>query len=161
MTWSLFQGVALPSSATDGPSRINGPVYAGYSRTPTGALLSASNLVFRYLITPGEGWRQVVEQQVLAGAGRDRFVQLRAKATADDPSGTFGQIAGFQFVTYSPDLAVVELVSRFSNGTMHVSTNTVRWVDGDWRLELQPDGSTTPNVQPVASLSGFIPWGGV
>jgi hypothetical protein len=44
---------------------------------------------------------------------------------------------------------------------MSVVTETVRWVDGDWKLELQPDGSTTPSRQSVTSVAGFIPWGGV
>jgi hypothetical protein len=161
VTWSLFQGVALPTSPTDGPSRIEGPVYAGYSHTPTGALLAMSNLVFRYLITPGDGWRQVVEQQVVPNSGRDVFVVNRAKAVADDPPGTYGQIAGFKYVTYTPDVAVVQLVTRFSNGTMHATTDTVVWQDGDWKLQLQPDGGTSPTAESVSSLAGFIPWGGV
>lgn len=162
VTWSLFQGVALPASRTDGPTRISGPVYAGYSHTPAGALIAATNLADRYLVTPGDGWRKVVEQQVLPGVGRDAYETERAKVTTDDPTGTYGQIAGFHFVTYSPEVAVVQLVSRFSNsGRLQVATVTTRWVDGDWKLELQPDGGSSPTVQSTSTLSGFTPWGGV
>jgi len=162
VTWALFQGVALPTSSTSGPLRVAGPVYAGYAHTPTGALLAANQIGIRHVLTPGAGWRQVLQQQVLPGAGRDAFSKNRAKVTTIDMvPGTLGQLAGFRFVTYSPDVAVIQLVSRFSTGTLQLTTSTVRWANGDWRLQLQPDGGTSPTAQRVDSLSGFVPWGGV
>jgi len=162
VTWSLFQGVALPSSHSLGPIRVSGPVYAGYAHTPTGALLAAAQISSRYLISPGQDWRQVVERQVVPGPGRDVYVHKRAKVDSTSVlPGTYGQFAGFRFVTYSPDVAVVQFVSRFSSGNLQVATNTLRWLDGDWKLQLQPDGSATPTVQSVNSLAGFVPWSGL
>jgi hypothetical protein len=162
ITWALFQGVALPSSRTSGPARVAGPVHAGYAHTPVGALLAAQQVGARYLISPGAAWRRVVEQQVLPGVGRDAFVNARSEvSTTDVPAGTYGQTAGFRFVTYSQDAAVIQFVSRFPNGTLQVTTTTVRWSQGDWKLELQPDGGTSPNAQAVSTLAGFVPWGGV
>ncbi len=43
VSWALFQGVALPSSRTAGPSRVDGPVHAGYAHTPVGALLASAS----------------------------------------------------------------------------------------------------------------------
>ncbi|NHC15816.1 hypothetical protein [Motilibacter deserti] len=160
--WELFQGVALPVSDADGPTRIDGPVYAGYSHTPTGALLAAANIGSRYLVTPGNGWREVVREQVLPGTGRDVFTENRAKVTDDSAQpGQFGQLAAFKFVTYTQDVAVIQLVTRFATGQMQVATDTVRWSNGDWRLELQPDGGTSPSAQSVSSIVGYVPWGGV
>src|SRR4051812_30261063 len=34
VTWTTFQGVALPFSDEAGPTRIDGPVYAGYEHSP-------------------------------------------------------------------------------------------------------------------------------
>ncbi len=162
VTWNLFQGVALPASGSAGPTRVSGPVYAGYARTPVGALLATAQIGYRYFLTPGNGWRQVVREQVLPGPGQDTFVTNRAKVTTTDVApGGLGQLAGFRFVTYSPDIAVIQLVSRFSAGTLQVSTDTVRWFSGDWRLQLQPDGGTSPTAQRVDTLTGFVPWGGV
>jgi len=162
VTWGLFQGVALPSSHSSGPTRVADPVYAGYAHTPTGALLAAAQISSRYLISPGQDWRQVVERQVVPGPGRDVYVQKRAKVDSTSvPPGTYGQLAGFRFVTYSSDLAVVQFVSRFTDGTLQVATDTVRWLGGDWKLQLQPDGSETPTVQSVTTLAGFVPWSGL
>jgi len=162
VSWQLFQTVALPFSPTAGPADADGPVLSGYERSQTGALIAAVQLATRFLITPGEGWRQVVDRQVLPGPGREAFITARAGVEADDPPGTYGQIAGFRVLTFTPDVAVVQLVSRFalSGGRLQVSTATVKWVDGDWRLELQPDGAASPTAHPAVSLDGFVVWGG-
>jgi hypothetical protein len=158
--WQLFGGVALPYSATAGPLQVDGPVYSGYERSQTGALIAAVQIANRYLFTPGELWRQVVERQVLPGVGRQVFIRNRAGAVADDPPGTYGQAAGFRFVAFTPDVASIQLVSRFpTTGNLQLVTVTVRWVDGDWRLQLQPDGGTSPTAQAVPDLDGFVVWG--
>jgi hypothetical protein len=158
--WQLFAGVALPYSATAGPLQIDGPVYSGYERSQTGALIAAVQIANRYLFTAGELWRQVVERQVLPGVGRQVFIRNRAGAVADDPPGTYGQAAGFRFVAFTPDVASIQLVSRFpTTGNLQLVTVTVRWVDGDWRLQLQPDGGTSPTAQAVPDLDGFVVWG--
>lgn len=159
VTWHVFSGVPLPYSEA-GPRSVDGPVFAGYERSPTGALLAAAHLGTRSLLTPGSGWLGVVEAQVLPGPGRDAFVAVREEVDKLDPPGTYGQPAGFRFVAFTPDVAVLQEVSRFSlTGRLQVTTTTLRWVDGDWRLELQPDGSASPTAQSVQDLDGFVVWG--
>jgi hypothetical protein len=158
--WQLFMGVALPYSPTFGPTVVDGPLYGGFERSQPGALLAAVQLGVRYLLTPDEGWREVLDRQVLPGAGRDAFARNRAGIDPQAPPGTYGQIAGFRIVTFTPEVAVVQLVSRFpTSGVLQVSTTTVRWVDDDWRLQLQPDGGTSPTAQAVPTLDGFVVWG--
>ena len=158
--WQLFAGVPLPYSRTAGPLSVDGPVYGGYERSQTGALIAAAQLGNRYLLTPGDLWRDVVEQQVLPGVGRDVFARNRAGVDADDPPGTYGQPAGFRFVAFTPDVASIQLVSRFpTSGNLQVVTVTVKWARGDWRLELQPDGGSSPTAQAVRDLDGFVVWG--
>ena len=158
--WQLFAGVPLPYSRTAGPLVVDGPVYNGYARSQTGALIAAVQIGTRYLVTPGEGWRKVLDRQVLPGLGRDVFARNRAAVDADDPPGTYGQPAGFRFVAYTPDVASIQLVSRFpTTGNLQVVTVTVHWADGDWRLRLQPDGGSSPTAQAVADLDGFVVWG--
>ncbi len=158
--WQLFAGVPLPYSKIAGPTRVDGPVYSGYERSQTGALIAAVQLGNRYLLTPGDGWREVLERQVLPGTGRDVFARLRATVDADDPPGTYGQPAGFRFVAFTPDVASLQLVTRFpTTGNLQVVTVTVKWAARDWRLELQPDGGSSPTAQAVADLDGFVVWG--
>lgn len=160
VTWQLFAGVPLPYSATAGPSIVDGPVYAGFERSQVGALLAAAHLGTRYLLTPGSGWRDVVAQQVLPGPGRDAYVRIRATAEDADSSGGHGQPVGFRILAFTPDLAVVQEAVRFPlSGVLQVTSTTLRWVGGDWRLQLQPDGSTSPTAQQAPDLDGFVVWG--
>ena len=159
--WQLFAGVALPYSPTAGPLKQDGPVFSGFQRSQAGALIAAAQLATRYLLTPGSGWREVVARQVLPGAGRDAFIRARAQVAVNDPPGTYGQLAGFRIVAYTDDVAVIQQVSRFSyTGKLQVTTATVEWVGGDWRLQLQPDGGSSPTAQAVSNLDGFVVWGG-
>jgi hypothetical protein len=160
VSWQLFMGVALPYGRTAGPTVLDGPVHAGFERSQSGALLAAVHVGTRYLLTPGQGWREVVDRQVLPGAGRDAYVRNRVGVDPQAPPGTYGQVAGFRVVTFTPQVAVLQLVSRFpSSGVLQMTTTTVRWVGGDWRLQLQPDGGTSPTAQAVPSLDGFVVWG--
>ena len=126
------------------------------------ALVAAAQLGARYLLTAGTGWRDVARRQLLPGPGRTGF--LTARAAVDEltvPPGTYGQFAGFRVVTFTPDIAVLQMVSRFAlTGRLQLTTTTVRWVGGDWRLELQPDGGSSPTAQQVPNLDGFVVWGG-
>lgn len=160
--WQLYQRVALPYSATAGPHIIDGAVARGYAHTPTGALIAAIQIGARALLSGGGSWRQVAEQQIMPGPGRDRFIQLRSQVTTDgSPDPRLGQIAGFRFVTYTPETAVIQLATKFSDGDMQVTTGTVQWSDGDWKQVRQPDGSTSPTVQAISDLTGLVPWSGV
>ena len=158
--WQLFAGVPLPYSQTAGPLAVDGPVYSGYERSQTGALIAAVQLGTRYLLTPGEGWREVLDRQVLPGVGREVFARNRAGVDTDDPPGTYGQIAGFRFAAHTPEVASIQLVSRFpATWNLQVVALTVHWSGGDWHLQLQPDGGSRPTAQAIADLDGFVVWG--
>lgn len=161
ITWELYQTVALPFSATAGPAVIEGDIARCYAHTPLGALLAASQIEYRYLIAPN--WRAVNLQQVVPNAGRDTFTKQREELgnTGSNQPGDFEQLAGFKFVTYSPAVAVVELASKSDTGAMQAGAVTVDWLDGDWKLQLQPDGSSSASELPLASLVGFATWSGV
>jgi hypothetical protein len=162
--WQLYQREALPYSAAAGPRTIEGAVARGYAHTPTGALIAALQIGARKLLSPGDAWRQVVDRQIVPGPGRDRLIQLRSQitVTADDPPDPrMGQTSGFRFVTYTPDIAVIEFATKFGDGHMQVTTSTVRWSDGDWKELLQPDGSESPTAQAIPDLTGFVAWSGV
>lgn len=161
VTWQLYQTVAVPYSTTYGPQHINGDVARCYAHDPTGALIAASQIGARYLLAPN--WRAVVNQQLVANAGRTKFIENRQAVgnPGGNQPGDYNQLSGFKFVTYSPSTAVIELVTQSSAGVMQATTATVVWVAGDWKLELQPDGGGSPSAFPVASLVGFTPWAGV
>lgn len=161
VSWHIYDTVALPFSPAAGPQVVTGDVARCYAHTPDGALLAAVQIAVRYVLAPG--WRAVLAQQVVPGPGASAYAALRAQ----DPSvnttqpGQYGQIAGFQFVTYTPAVAVMQIVSRLPGGALQMTTMTTQWSGTDWRLALHADGTPGGNVQQLSSLDGFIPWGGV
>jgi len=170
VAWRVFDGFALPEGSADGPRTVDGAVEAGFARTPRGALLAAVQITARMLVAPGDGWRQVVLRQVLPGPGREAWLRVRGEAAEAIPGTTadYAQVAGYRYVTWSPDVAVLQLVTRTAMAdapdTLAVSTLTLCWTEAapggaDWRLELQPDGSPTPTKHQVPDLLRFVPWG--
>ena len=165
VTWSIYQTVALPSLPGAGPSKVFGAIATGYAHTPLGALLAVSNEGYRYVLAPDAEWKQAAQSMLAAGAGTDAWAAVRAK----NPYGQGGaagtenlaQIAGFQFVSYTPTDAVVQIVTRDSKGNLQVGADHVTWNGTDWRYVPGPDGGQAVNVQQVDSLAGFIEWKGV
>jgi hypothetical protein len=161
VTWQVYNAVAYPFSVTAGPMvGESGGIARCYAHTPLGALLAVSHIPDRMAVAPD--WRKVVTTQVLPGPGREAFIHKRSEFTGstDFAPGEAAQIAGFRFVTYTPATAVVQMVTRGAQGVMRSFTFTVMWSDGDWKLQLQPNGDPWP-VQDIGSLDGFVVWGGV
>ncbi len=161
ITWQLYQTVALPYSGTAGPMVVNLGTARCYAHDPLGALLAVSQIPYRYLISPD--WRQVVQLQVVPGKGEQVYVPERSKVpdVGGNQPGDYNQLAGFKFVTYSPAMAVIEIASKDDDGGFQAGPVTVVWSDGDWKLQLQPDGSSSPQELPITSLVGFATWSGV
>lgn len=162
VSWAFFRGVALPESRTYGPTRVHGDVAAGYAHSPTGALLAAVNISIRYGRAPN--WRSVLEEQTAPGPGQQAWTAIRVQhpINADDPtpSNSYGQIAGFHFVNYTPELATIQLVTQFADrgGAKQMTTLTVQWNGQDWLLALQPNGGASPTATEVTELDQFTRW---
>jgi hypothetical protein len=165
VTWSLYQGVALPVSPNVGPTSVSGATASGFAHSPTGALIASIQLSARVFLAPDTEWQQAVEAMTVPGPPRKAWIAKRKSLPFGDGAavapGTYAQYTGFQFVGYSPELAVVELANGAPNRGYTGSTVTLVWRDGDWKLQLGQDGGTATNMHPVADLTGFTPWGGV
>lgn len=159
--WELFQAIALPTSATAGPLVQHGEQRSCYAHTPVGAMIAALQISAR--LTYSSQWRVILDQQVVDGPGKTALARERASTGARPPlpAGEVAQVAGFRFITYSADTAVISLLLRLAPSTYAESTLTVKWQDGDWRLELQPDGSPDIAGPQRSSLEGYVAWGGV
>lgn len=164
--WSIYQTVALPSLPGTGPAKVAGAIATGYAHTPVGALLATANESYRYLLADDATWRRAASEMVAPGAGYNAWLKTRAAhpygpGGAAGGGGSLAQIAGFQFVSYTPSDAVIQIVTKDSDGNLQVGIEHVSWVGGDWRYVLAHDGSQLSNVQTIDSLTGFIEWRGV
>jgi hypothetical protein len=163
ITWQIVDTVALPFSDSAGPSQVTDGIPSGFAHTPTGALVALVQIDFRHLIEPN--FVAVTTADVANTAGRAEFFRLVTAGHLANPAhpapGTYLQLAGFEFVSYSSSTAVIQLLTSRLDATYQVSTLSVGWDGTDWQLVLQPNGTDSPNQQIVASPVGFVLWGGV
>jgi hypothetical protein len=155
--WELYRGIAVPVSDVHGPTSGSGAVASGYAHTPTGALIASVQIVYRLALAPQDQWRAVAEQQV-TGPDKAAFLAQLAEVDRGQTDPRLQQIAGFRFVSYDPQTAVIETASG-QPGKYTVGTQVMRWEDGDWRLHMSDAEHSIARVSP--DLSGFVPWSGV
>jgi len=148
-------GLTLPFSPVDGPLRINGPIAAGYSHTPQGAVIATMQLLPR--IGFGPDYRQVVAEQVVADqAIKDQLISYRATHPQDNPAELAAQLSppvGFRIESYAPDRATVVMLNRPGGnaGGFTAGRALVVWVGGDWKL---PDNSSS-TLSAVPDSTGY------
>jgi hypothetical protein len=153
-TWALFHNLALPVSATAGPSAQKGPLWSGYTHTATGALLAATYLAYS---TDGPDAVSVLKSQAVDGPiARAYIAQFTATPRANMPSGV-PNVAGFRFVSYTPTAARIELLLLASTNDSYSSPVDLTWQDGDWKINLESAGSV-PQIVKIDGPAGFIPW---
>lgn len=165
VSWSIYETVALPSLSGVGPAHVDGAIATGYAHTPLGALLADANEGSRYLLAPDTQWRAAADAMLAKTPGYDAWLAIRASHPygPDSSSGNdqLTQIAGFQFVSYTPSDAVIQIVTRTKNGNYQVGADHVTWDGTDWKYVNAADGGQVSNIQTIPNLAGFIEWRGV
>lgn len=162
--WELTGQQAVPGSDVDGPRRRDGKTAAGFSHTPTGALIAAAQIAIRSAHIAGrESWEPTITRQFVPSADRERLLVALRQAPPEQPEpGELAPIAGYIYQSYSPDTAVIGIVSRAPGGGQpryQVLTVTLLWRDGDWRMQAPPGGSWLSLSRQASDLTGVVEWG--
>ncbi|CBG70856.1 MULTISPECIES: hypothetical protein [Streptomyces] len=156
--WKANGTGLVPVSKAAGPLKYDGPVWSCFAHTPMGAVMAAHSITDHLSY---DGWRKVVRQQVVPGAGRDALVASRSqeadKSTTGSPDA--GGYAGFTVLSYDETRAtVMVLVRGMGDGGFGSASVTMRWQDGDWKLSPDPDGTVYSGVSQVSGTDGFVTW---
>jgi hypothetical protein len=160
-TWELVGSVAVPSSRTSGPGKVedSGLRYC-YAHTKEGAVFAAANFY-----SWGEASRTdaagVIEHGVASGPGFEAALEQAknaAPAASDSPS-TPVQIRGFRLISYSDSTALVDVAFEISGSGFSHHQLELAWDRGDWRVRVLPDGSL-PSGSGLPDLTGYVPWAG-
>ena len=146
--WHQVGNMEVPEApATLGPQHRSGGWFYCYQRSPGGALLAAIDV---WASGTGASATQVARHLAVnvtpAALGSDRL-----------PSGL--SLAGYQYMSYTPQEAVIEVVfDVYDRGDVEVTTPMV-WVASvnDWRLDVPASGSISSSVVDE-SLAGYVPW---
>jgi hypothetical protein len=156
--WKANGTGLVPVSRTAGPLKYDGSVWSCFAHTPTGAVLAAHAITDHFSY---KGWREVMEQQVVPGPGRDALVASRSEEQDKPTSGKAdaGGYAGFTILTYNEEESTVMLLLRGPNAGVYATASvTVQWHEGDWKIAPGPDGTVYSGMSQVNGTTGFVTW---
>jgi hypothetical protein len=163
VTWKLVGKTAVPTSREAGPFQTTTTTAAGYAHTAIGALIAAAQLGIRSDFDAGRSvWEPTVSQQFVPGRNRDRLLdRMRSRSPSAAGQAPLVQIAGFLYQAYSADTAVIAMLYQAVDDpdSTYVTTLTVQWRDGDWRMVAPPDGSWAALVHWAEVWTGAVEWG--
>lgn len=161
--WQRIHGAVVPMSSSDGPTRIDTGVAAGYAHTPQGAALAAAYTVYEIAARPADS---VLRDQraILTDADRRQFdaaaAQGRLPAQLDEAYTRWMlAVDAFRVDSYADDYAVISLAARAAPDGDRPSWSAVAvpmvWHDGDWRV--RGTGTQLP-TRTVHDLAGWTTW---
>ena len=138
----------VPEAAgTLGPEQQRGGWFYCYQHSPAGALLAAIGVWAAGTAATATRVAAHLAVHVTPGAlGSDEL-----------PPGL--SLAGYQYLSYTPDAALIEVVfDVYDKGDVEVTTPML-WVPrlADWRLEIPASGSVSSQVVDP-SLAGYVSW---
>jgi hypothetical protein len=146
--WHQVGNMEVPEApVTLGPELQRGGWFYCYQHSPAGALLAAIDV-----------WAAGTAATATLVA-RHLAVNVTRGALGSDELPPGLSLAGYQYLSYTPKQAVVEVVfDVYDKGDVEVTT-PMRWVPrlGDWRLDVPPSGSVASQVIDP-SLAGYVPW---
>ncbi|WP_155977064.1 hypothetical protein [Nocardia sp. 348MFTsu5.1] len=147
------------------PQGAEGPTTGGQSTAPTGyahngpgAALAAISSTIRMSVAGDDQWAQIAGTLAAPGPGRDAWSidRTRISITTAVPAGQAPTVLGYLITDYSPDRAVIAIVTRQPDQSLTSTTSTVVWTPpGDWRRLLPDPATSTEN--PVTVLYDVPP----
>ena len=146
--WHQVGNMEVPEApATLGPEHRSGDWFYCYQHSPGGALLAAIGV-----------WASGTAATATQVA-RHLAVNFTPEALGSNELPPGLSLAGYQYLSYTPREAVIEVVfDVYDKGDVEVTTPMV-WVAGraDWRLDVPASGSVSSSVVDP-SLAGYVVW---
>lgn len=151
--WAPLGSTAVPTSETYGPYVQDGDLWTCYEHSPVGALL-ATNYVWAAM----GNVQGFAETWIEPGEFQDAVLEQEQSTESPEMSGTT-TLAGYRYVSYTPDAAVIDVAVEYSNadGTAHLAMRlAVKWEEDRWMVDPESLGS---DYTPLESLDGYVRWG--
>ena len=146
--WHQVGNMEVPEApATLGPEHQSKGWFYCYQHSPGGALLAALGV-----------WASGTAASATQVA-RHLAVNVTPRALGSDELPPGLSLAGYEYMSYTPREAVIEVVfDVYDKGDVEVTT-PMAWVPGlgDWRLDVPASGSISSSVVDP-SLAGYVAW---
>ena len=134
-----------PVSKTAGPM-ANSPIRSCFEHSAEGALYAAVWATIEINEAPDAYMPTIV------GPGAEKTRESRLK---DTKTRTVVRVAGYRYVSYTPERATVRLLFQIPSGAYRSWDVVLEWHDGDWRYWAPTTAPGISNVDP----DDFITWG--
>ncbi|TCC56981.1 hypothetical protein E0H73_31315 [Kribbella pittospori] len=157
-SWEVSRRVVVPRSSAAGPARTDPDGFRHcFAHSPTGAVFAAYNVVAAF--ADQEQALATIKKLVVPGPDADALTRAQSES---EPSGSgASQVAGFRVLDAGGDRATIMLALPVESAYASI-TLTMRWYDGDWRLQSPPPGEAVGDpISQHRDLSDFVPWSGV
>ncbi|MBO0878805.1 MAG: hypothetical protein J2P17_00110 [Mycobacterium sp.] len=160
--WQKIHGAVVPMSSSDGPTRLDHGIAAGYAHTPQGAALAAAYTIYEIAARPGD--RKLRDERAVLTADDQHNFDTAAAAgqlpmqLAELYTQWMLAVDAFRIDSYAPDYAVVSLAARApgdTEPTWSAVAVPMVWRDGDWRV--RGTGQQLP-TSTIHDLAGWTSW---
>jgi hypothetical protein len=160
LSWALVGEQPVPTSPRAGPARTEDGVAAGFSHDELGAVLAAVHIAARLNVDAGPTVYETVARRQCVGDVDAALAQVRSTRSQTAPAATvatgyFYRVDGGDPTT---DRVLVTIAADTPQaraaGGYAAFTRTLRWIDGDWRMQVP-----TAPARLIASVAGYHPLG--
>jgi hypothetical protein len=156
VTWRFESGMLIPTRRDIGPgTQDSNGVFGCFAHSPIGAVFAAMAVLAQ--VQDESSAARVIEARVADGPGRKlALAEARRLNATPGRAGAPVQFVGFKFVDYTPGRTIVSLAIQTDPDHVAGMPVTMRWLSGDWRMELRSDGSISGDPDVLASLDGYV-----
>lgn len=156
ISWSTVGDQPVPASPVAGPRHTEGGLAKGFSHDTLGAALAAVNISVRLASEVGPQVYEATAREQCFGDVDTEVQQIR-NSFSTVPAGAVKPSEIWYRVTSgdpTSDLVLMSIAAKtpqsVASGGYAALDMTMRWVDGDWKLQVP-----SPRPSIVSSLSGY------
>lgn len=159
ISWSIVGDLPVPASPVAGPRDTGNGLAKGYTHNTLGAALAAVNISFRLA---SEASPQVYEPTVrdqCFGDVNSQIEQIRNSFSTEPPGAAKPSEIWYRVVSGDPsgDLVLMSIAVKtpqsVERGGYAEYDSTIRWVNGDWKLQVPlARPSVIPSIQNFTLL---------
>lgn len=159
ISWSIVGDEPVPSSPAHGPRSTAGGLAKGFSHDTLGAALAAMNIGTRLASEVGPQVYEPTARQQCFGNIDSEIEQIRDSVSTAPPGAAKYSEVWYRVAGGDPasDLVLMSIAVKTpqstTDGGFAALDATMRWVDGDWKMEVPTArASIIPNVQGFTLL---------
>jgi hypothetical protein len=159
ISWSIVGGQPVPASPVHGPRTTGGGRAVGFSHDALGAALAAVNIGVQLTSEAGPQVYEATAREQCFGDVDGEIEQIRNSFSTAPAGITKPSEVWYKVSSGDPtgDLVLISIAAKTpqtaANGGYFGLDSTMRWVDGDWKMQIPvPRPAIIPNVQGYTLL---------